>query len=142
MKTKILTLITTTFVTAFIIGSTVQMQAQEKKKETTEAVAKEKDSNRKMPFNGKVAEIDKSAKTVKIGTRTFKVTANTEITKNGKSATLDDASIGEISGGSYQDNNGTLELVKIRFGPKPEGLENKEENKPAEKTEKGRSKKS
>src|SRR5688572_29908139 len=123
MKTSIRNLLTIGLVAAFTIGSAVSIHAEEKNAKAAKAEKAEKSekatSDRKMPFNGKVAEIDKAAKTVKIGKRTFHITDQSEITKDGKKAILDDAKVGEISGGSYQDKDGKLQIVKIRFGPKP-----------------------
>ncbi|MFN7138041.1 MAG: hypothetical protein ACK4UN_01750 [Limisphaerales bacterium] len=112
-------------IATLLMGSTVSSNAQTQKKlETaTEAPAKVVDPNRKLPFNAKVAAVDKANKTIKLGNRVFKVMPDTEMTKNDKPATLNDAVIGEIAGGSYKNNNGTLELVKIRFGPKTEAAE-------------------
>ena len=54
---------------------------------------------RAIPFNGKIALMDKQAKTVKVGERVFQVTSTTRITKDNKPATLDDAKVGEEVGG-------------------------------------------
>ncbi|MBA4146666.1 MAG: hypothetical protein H0X66_01020 [Verrucomicrobia bacterium] len=121
MKSKLLALLAATLATAFFAGSAVNLQAQTKKTtEAVEAAPKTIDPNRKLPFYAKVAAVDKTAKTLKLGNRVFKVMPDTKMIKDEKPATLDDATIGEISGGSYKNNNGTLELVMIRFGAKPE----------------------
>ena len=85
------------------------------------------------PFHGQLDAVDKIAKTVKVGERTFQVTSETRITKSGKPATLDDAKIGEEVAGAYkQADGGRLELRSLRLGPKaPEGKPAKEEKKPA-----------
>ena len=147
MKKTILSLLAVTLVT-FVAGSLpAQAQAKKKADAAAESTAKEgkegketkegkeKDPNRKMPFHGKIAEVNKADKTVKVGNRTFKVTATTEIVKSEKPATLDDATVGEIAGGSYKDNNGTLELVKLRIGPKP-GAEGKKADATEKKSKK------
>ena len=85
------------------------------------------------PFHGQLEAVDKTAKTVKVGERTFQVTSETRITKSSKPATLDDAKIGEEIAGAYkQADGGRLELRSLRLGPKaPEGKPAKEEKKPA-----------
>jgi len=78
-------------------------------------------SQRAIPFNGKVAAIDKTAKTVTVGERVFHVTAETKITKDNKPATLADGAIGEVVAGNYlKGDDGKLTARMIRFGPKPE----------------------
>ena len=99
-------------------------RAQEDKKgkgeEKSDAAAGEK-SDRQLPFRGKIDSVDKTAKTVKVGERVFKVTSDTRITKDGKDATLDDAVVGEDIGGSYRKaDDGTLNAMSLRFGPRPD----------------------
>lgn len=75
-----------------------------------------------LPFNGKVAAVDKTAKTFTVGQRKFQVTSDSRITKAGKPATLDDAAVGEEVAGSYRRaEDGKLNVVSVRFGPRPEG---------------------
>jgi hypothetical protein len=89
----------------------------------------EKKSTRHVPFHGKVETVDKSAGTLKVGERTFHVTAGTKITKDGKPATFDQTTIGEEVGGAFQQSDGgRLELTSLRIGPKPA-----KEGKPEEK---------
>ncbi len=83
--------------------------------------AKEKRALRALPLNGKISAIDKNEKSIKVGERTFYITAETQLTKNGKPATLDDAVVGEIVGASYrQSEDKKLQLVSLRIGPKAE----------------------
>ena len=71
-------------------------------------------------FNGKIAALDKEAKTVKIGERVFHVTSTTRIIKDNKPATLDDAKVGDEVGGAYREGEEKkLNLVTLRVGPKP-----------------------
>ena len=89
----------------------------------------EKKGPRHVPFHGKVDTLDKAAGTLKIGDRTFHVTPATKITKAGKPATFENASVGEEVGGAYQlREGGRLEVTSLRIGPKP-AKENKEEDK-------------
>ena len=132
MRKHLIKALTFCLLALFVAGSTLPVLAQEKEKQEKKAAS----PDRKMPFYGKIAEIDKTAKTVKIGTRTFHFTESTEIIKEGKKATLGDAKIGEIAGGSFQDKGGKLELVKIRFGEKTEDEGKTLKNEKAEKSDK------
>ena len=93
---------------------------------------KEAQANRAIPFRGKIAAVDKQAKTVKVGERTFHVTADTRIMKAGKPAMLDDANVGEDVGGQYREGaDKKLNLVSLRIGPRPDaaGAPKKEDKK-------------
>lgn len=85
------------------------------------ADAKATAAARALPFNGKIAAVDKQAKTVKVGERVFQVTSTTRLTKDNKTTTLDDAKVGEEVGGSYREGDDKkLNLVSLRIGPKPD----------------------
>lgn len=109
---------------AAIALAPTQGLAEEKKKDDAAA---EKKGERKggIPFRGKIDAVDKTAKTIKVGERTFEVTAETRIMKGGKPATLDDAVVGEEVGGVYKEADGKLTALSLRLGPRPEGGEKK-----------------
>jgi hypothetical protein len=71
-------------------------------------------------FYGAVTKVDTEKKTFTIGDQTFTVVASSALTtKDDKKATLADAVIGERARGSYiKKSDGTLEIVKVRFGKK------------------------
>jgi len=77
-----------------------------------------------LPFAGKLGAVDKVAKTFTLDEktkpgRTFEVTSETRIMKNGKPATLDDGMTGERVRGSYTKSaDGKLEAHTISFGAK------------------------
>jgi hypothetical protein len=74
------------------------------------------------PFRGNLAALDKSAKSISVGKRTFYITSETRILKAGKPATLEDGVVGEeVSGGFKTGENGKLVATKITFGPKTIG---------------------
>jgi hypothetical protein len=90
----------------------------EKKIQSTEPTAGKQTSG---PFHGKLAALDKAAKTITVGKRTFQVTSSTKIFKAGNPATLNDGVVGEVcSGGFKTDESGRLVATKVTFGPKPE----------------------
>lgn len=124
MKKTILKIAGLSLLAAAIALAPTQGLAQEKKKDDA---ASEKKGDRKggTPFRGKVDAVNKTAKTVKVGERTFQITDETRIVKGGKAATLDDAVVGDEVGGSYKEVDGKLNAQMIRFGPRPEGGEKK-----------------
>ena len=117
-----------------IIGCTLtlspfQSLAQEKKKENAAEKSggaqgeaqKAPNPHRAIPFRGKVDAVDPTAKTVKVGTRVFAVSAETKIQKDGKVVTLDQITVGEPIRGSYrQSEDGKLNAVSLFFGLKEE----------------------
>ena len=78
-------------------------------------------SNRPIPYHGKVASVDATAKTFTVGTRTIKVTDQTKITKQGAAATMADIVVDEEVRGSYwKKEDGSLEAKTVKLGPKSE----------------------
>jgi opacity protein-like surface antigen len=75
---------------------------------------------RPLPLRGKIDSIDKQAKTFKINERTFHVTAETRIIKDGKPGTFDDAAAGQDVTGSYREGTDKkLNVVTLRIGGRP-----------------------
>lgn len=132
MLRKTVKLIAIGLVAAFAVAAVGTVQAQDKK---PEAAAKK---HGVVPFHGKIAEIDKAAKTISIGKtkkRTIQITDKTKLMKGGKTATLDDANVGDEVGGAYRDSDGKLEATSLRIGPKPEGEAKAKVHAKAKKTE-------
>jgi hypothetical protein len=80
-----------------------------------------------IPFHGKIDAVDTTAMTLKVGARTFEITADTKIFNNDEPATLSDGKAGEPVRGTYKKTEaGKLEAVTLHFGaktgekPKPE----------------------
>lgn len=70
-------------------------------------------------FHGTVSTIDTNAMTFTVETRTFAITSETRITKNGVPATLSEGVIGEPVSGSYTTgDDGNLKATTVRFGGK------------------------
>ncbi len=78
----------------------------------------------KFPFHGKLSAVDVAGKTFTLEGKTprvFNITDQTKITKNGESAALKDAKVGEDVGGyTEKASDGKLTALSVRFGPKPE----------------------
>jgi hypothetical protein len=72
------------------------------------------------PFHGKLAAMDKIAKTITVGKRTFQITSETKIKKAGKFATLEDGVVGEDVSGYVKPSaaDGKLVATTVNFGPK------------------------
>ena len=124
MKKTILKTAVCSLLAVAVALAPMQGWAQEKKKDDAAA---EKKGERKggNVFNGKIAAVDKTAKTIKVGERTFQVTSETKIRKGGNPATLDDAVVGDEIGGTYKEADGKLNALSLRLGPRPEGGEKK-----------------
>ena len=70
-------------------------------------------------FHGKLDAVDNTAKTITVGSRTFQITSQTKIKKDGKPATLGDGVVGENVAGTYKKNSdGKLDAGSVNFGEK------------------------
>jgi len=118
-------LIVAVIVAALAAVSTVSLNAADGKP------AEKKDAPaRAIPFRGKIAAVDKQAKTVKVGERTFQITADSKIARAGKPSSLDEATVGEDVGGSYREGaDKKLNVVSLRIGPRPDPAPKKDEAK-------------
>ena len=124
MKKKMLRNALLGLLVAAFAATTTQGFAQDKSKEKSTVEKKEAPKGDKkqglIPFNGKITAVDKTAKTIKVGERTFQITSETILKKGGKPATLDDAIVGDVIGGNYQkEADGKLNAKTVRLGPKP-----------------------
>jgi hypothetical protein len=99
---------------------------------TNKAAGEQKEASHKQlsgPFHGKLASMDKTAKTITVGKRTFHITSESKLLKAGKPATLDDAVVGEEISGGFRTEEGKMVATKVNIGPKatePKGGAKKE----------------
>ena len=128
MTTSIARLILVALSSALLAGAPLASQAQNANKAPADKsasspgadVAKPEKPAKAGPFHGKLAAVDKVAKTITVGTRTFQITSETKIKKAGKPATLDDGVVGEtVSGYVKPATGGKLMATTVNFGPKP-----------------------
>jgi hypothetical protein len=108
--------------------STNKAAADKSSAEKKAAPAKTDSSEKKKGggVHGKLAAVDKTAKTITVGKHSYQVTSETRIFKADKPATLDDGVIGEqVSLGYKPGADGKLMATKITFGPKPESSDKK-----------------
>ena len=107
-----------------VAGNPAQMLAQTKEQPAKPAAEKKQPADKKPsagPFHGKLAAVDKTARTITVGKRTFQITSETKINKGGKPATLDDGVVGEEASGYVKPTEeGKLAATKVNFGPKTE----------------------
>jgi hypothetical protein len=84
------------------------------------------------PFHGKLAAIDKTAKTITVGKSVYHLTAETKIKKDGNPATLADAVIGEEASGYVKPaDDGKMNASSLNLGAKPEGKHTEKKKKTA-----------
>jgi hypothetical protein len=91
-----------------------------------ESPAATKPATRPLPFRGKISAVDQTAKTFTVGgkqgSRVFKITDNTTITKGGAAATMADIVADEQVRGTYlKQDDGTLEAKTVKLGPPAPG---------------------
>jgi hypothetical protein len=107
--------------------------AKEKKSPTPEASAAaspagKTSAERGIPYRGKVASVDMSAKSFMVGSRTFMVTDRTKIMKDGSAATMADIVANEEVRGQYwKKDDGTMEAKSVKLGAKSEKAPKKED---------------
>jgi hypothetical protein len=77
-------------------------------------------------FNGKLVAVDTNAMTLTVGERTFEISSETIITKDGAPAILSDGVVGEPASGAFKkDADGKLTATSIHFGGKADGEKKK-----------------
>jgi len=107
---------------AFVLAPVVGF-AQDKPKAPAAGSAPEKprqSHDRPAPFRGSVAAVDKAAKTVTVGERTFHISSETRLFNGNRPGTLDDVKVGDlISGNFVKGADGKLTAKMIRFGARP-----------------------
>ena len=118
-------------IAAALVAAPVGIRAADthaKGDESSEAGAPAAKKHRHLPFHGKAAAVDTSAKTVKVGHMVIHINSDTKITNKGKPATLSDITVGEKISGSYEkDDAGKMTAVLIHVGGKAKGEKEKAE---------------
>jgi hypothetical protein len=120
---------------AQLLAQTTNTPAPAKKSATSKKESKK--AKAAHPFNGKLAAVDKVAKTIKVGESVYQITSETKITKDGKPATLDDGVVGEpVSGYVKPTEDGKTPATTIKFGGKGDSKKDKKEKKEKKEKEK------
>ncbi len=100
--------------------ATIHAQDAAKPAATTPAPAKKKGT----AVHGAVTAVDATAMTVTVGTKTYNVTSDTKITKDGQPATLADVTVGATVSITYKkDDAGKLTATAIHMGVKKKKTE-------------------
>ncbi len=138
MRNSILKFGLMTLLAAGVAGLPAQLLAQTTNKPAaSKAPAAEKTdtaAKKAHPFRGKLAAVDKVAKTISLGKSTYYITSETKFKKADKPATLDDGVVGEdVSGYAKPGDGGRMVAATVNFGPKTDA---KTATKKAEKTTK------
>jgi len=121
MKKYILQITLLSLVSAGLFVVPVTGHANDAKNNTpaSDQTTAPKSKHTTIPFHGKISAVDTSAMTLKVGNRTFQVTSQTKILKDGKTAALSDAVVGDQARGVYQKTEtGSLEALTIQLGAK------------------------
>lgn len=113
---RILSQVFTSIAFAAVLGISALAQAADT---NSPAAAEKPGPNR---FYGPVSAVDTNAMTFTVGEQTFKITGESQVTKNAQPATIADAVIGEPARGTYTKTAaGKLIVTKVRFGKKAGG---------------------
>ncbi len=127
MKQSLFQLGTTWLVSLVILALPLGLAAQNTNKPAAEkksapSGADTEKTPKAGPFHGKLSALDRAAKTISVGKRTFQITSDTKLKKAGKPATLDAGVVGEVVSGYVKPSpDGKLVATTVNFGPKPPG---------------------
>ena len=119
MKQTILGFSITCLLAAGLVNAPTGLLAQTTNKPASDKTSTSEKTAKAGPFHGKLAAVDKVAKTITVGKRTFQITSESKLKKGGKPATLDDGTVGDtVSGYVKPAPDGKLVATTVNFGPK------------------------
>ena len=111
-----------------LLAQTTNKAPAEKKSSTEKKESTAKNQN-SIPFKGNIVTLDKNARTLTVGKRTFQVTSETKIFKSDKPATFADGVVGDYVTGSYKKSeDGKLIAHSVYFGGKTHTADKKKES--------------
>ncbi|HLX73041.1 MAG TPA: hypothetical protein VKV04_25730 [Verrucomicrobiae bacterium] len=103
-----------------VSGTPIVLHAQDTNAPATTNKPAANPALRPVPFHGKVKAIDMGAMTITVAMRTFQITSQSIITKDGKPATLSDGAVGDNATGQVKreavGTEGKWTVVKLNFG--------------------------
>lgn len=115
-----------------VTGTPIVLHAQDTATTTTNKPPA--NPSARLPIRGKVKAIDSTTMTITVANRTFQITSQTIINKDGKPATLSDAAVGDnVTGSVKRKKDGKFTALKLNFGipaPKPARASNTTTNTP------------
>jgi hypothetical protein len=104
-----------TLVAAAIAGMAASVRADDSSAPATPSAPANQAASTK--FHGAVTAVDTNAMTFTVDDQTYTVTSDSQISRNGKPATLSDVVVGDPVRGSYTTGtDGKLDVTKVRFG--------------------------
>jgi hypothetical protein len=121
VKTSILTLLASAIIAAPTVSRAQDTitNAPAASDQTTNTPPVKPKKHAGLVFRGTASAVDTNAMTLTVETRTFAITSETKITKNGEPAVLSDIAVGDKVGGAYKKTeDGKLEATTIRDGKK------------------------
>ena len=123
--------------TALLVCGAPGARAAEGANEKSAQPTKPEHKPKSIPFHGKVTALDTTAKVItlegKEKSRTFQITSETRITKDGKPAVLKDVTVaGSVSGRAKENAAGKWEVVTLNVGANS-GTAKQNEKKPEKK---------
>ncbi len=125
MKTQTAKIALVSLVAAALMVVPTLSRAEVKAKDMPASADQAAPAKRHLPFHGKIAAVDAAASTFTVGTLTFKVTAETKITKEGKEAKLGDFAAGDNVAGAYKKDGDKLMVLSIHDAGKGDKSEKK-----------------
>jgi len=120
MKKYIIQITVSLLATAMVVVSTVA-QAQDANtnasSSASQTMTSKPEKHKVIPFRGKVTAVDTKAMTLTVGKRTFQVTSDSKIVKDGQPATLSEGVVGDMVRGTYKKaDDGKLVALSVNFG--------------------------
>jgi hypothetical protein len=104
---------------ALILGVPVRVSAQAQEPALASPAPAVPTKPKAIPFKGKLTAVDKPAMTITVSKRTFSITSETKLFKDGKPATLADGVVGErVTGSYFKGDDGKLTAKSVYWGGK------------------------
>ena len=119
MKINLAKISLLTLLAAAVVALPVTLRAQDANTKAPDQAAPAKAKKGSATFHGAVTAVDTKAMTFTVGDKTYNVTSETKITKNGQPATLSDVTTGETVGGTFKKGaDGKLNAATLHVGVK------------------------
>lgn len=136
MKTSVLKITAVSLLATLLVAAPAALRAAEPTNAPASRpaapVKHKKSEPATLPFHGKLRALDTNAMTLTVGERTFEITSETRLSKDGQPATLADGVVGEMVGGAFKKTaDGKLSATSIHFGAKSDGAKKKKKQKAA-----------
>jgi hypothetical protein len=112
-----------------VVATAMVALAPASRADDTNAAAASDQPSMKGKISGMVSSVDTNAMTIAVGNQTYSVSDDSQISRNGKPATITDIVVGDPVKGSYtKDADGKMTLTKAKFGKKMGGKKKKSDD--------------